>query len=208
MKVSVIMASFLGEYNGTKNRDQKFIRAVNSFLNQTYKNTELIIVSDGCPITNQICEQRYINEPNFKLVKMEKQNIFSGNVRNAGLENVDPNSQLITYLDSDDVIGKAHIETIVNQFDTKEFDMVYYNDFLTLTHDFKQLQRRDVQPRWASIGTSSISHINSPEVQGCWCDGYGHDFLFFLRLVSKGFRFKKLDIDPKYIVCHYGNGDF
>jgi len=206
MKVSVIMASFCGNYNDSKNRDQKFIRAVNSFLNQTYKDTELIIVSDGCEITSRICEERFINYPNIKLIKLEKQNIFSGNVRNSGLEYAE--GDLIMYLDNDDVIGKNHIETIVNQFDKNNYDMVYYNDFLTLTHDFKQLQRRDVQPRWASIGTSSIAHINSPEVKGCWSDGYGHDFIFFLRLISKGFKFKKLDIDPKYIVCHYANADF
>ena len=45
LKVSVVMASFLGEYSGAaKNRDKKFLRAVKSFKNQTYDNKELIIV--------------------------------------------------------------------------------------------------------------------------------------------------------------------
>ena len=52
MKFSVIMASYLGNYPGcANNREAKFIRSVKSFLNQSYDNKELIIVSDGCEIT-------------------------------------------------------------------------------------------------------------------------------------------------------------
>ena len=50
MKISVIMASFLQMGHKT-NQDIKFVRAVKSFLNQTYKDKELIIVSDGCQKT-------------------------------------------------------------------------------------------------------------------------------------------------------------
>jgi glycosyltransferase involved in cell wall biosynthesis len=42
MKVSVIMASWFNPQR--KNMEQKFIRSVNSFLNQTYDDKELIIV--------------------------------------------------------------------------------------------------------------------------------------------------------------------
>lgn len=47
--ISVIMPSYLGEYPGSrKDPDKKFIRAVESFKDQTLAQKELIIVSDGC----------------------------------------------------------------------------------------------------------------------------------------------------------------
>ena len=55
MKVSVIMPVYLGEYEGcASNRENKFIRAINSFLTSTLLDSELIIVSDNCLIAEQI----------------------------------------------------------------------------------------------------------------------------------------------------------
>jgi len=58
--ISVIMPSYLGKYEGSRiNADQKFIRAVESFQQQTLQNKELIIVSDGCEITNRIYRELF-----------------------------------------------------------------------------------------------------------------------------------------------------
>ena len=65
-KVSVIMASFLGSYPGrSSNPEDKFIRAVKSFITQTYENKELIIVSDGCQMTNMLYKNLFIFFKNF-----------------------------------------------------------------------------------------------------------------------------------------------
>lgn len=204
MKVSVIMASYLGDYPGAgKNRDKKIIRAVNSFLNQTYINKELIIVADGCNKTKKIYDAYWKDNENIKFVFIPKQALFSGKVRDSGIKI--SSGEIITYLDNDDIIGKKHIETIVNQFDD-DLDWVYYNDFLALNKEFNKFQKRWVQPRWASIGTSSISHRKSIDV--IWPDGYGHDYLKIIKMISLGTKFKKLEVDPQYIVCHYKGADF
>lgn len=213
-KVSVIMASYLGMYPGrSSNPEDKFIRAVKSFITQTYQNKELIIVADGCDTTVFLYNNMFQKFPNIKLVVIPKQPIYSGECRNAGLRIAD--GDIIMYLDNDDVIAKNHIETIVNQF-TDDLDMVYYDDYLVLSHDFKQLHKRIVEVRYGSIGTSAISHrnLNDPKysnIKDWWSDGYGHDWVFITTLIVNGMQFKKLDKTPSYLVCHYGGsqrGDF
>jgi len=210
MKISVIMASYLGNYpGGASNREIKFKRSVKSFINQTHKDKELIIVSDGCEITNKLYEENFSDIDNIKLIKLNKQPFYSGNMRNVAFDISD--GDIITYLDSDDAIGKKHLEIIDNQFDINEYDWVYYDDYMVLNKDFTKLHIRKVETRWASIGTSSISHKNPKNLKNGkylkWSDGYGHDFLFVFKLNALGLTFKKIENMPQYLVCHYRGMD-
>jgi glycosyltransferase involved in cell wall biosynthesis len=206
-KVSVIMASYLGEYPGAAtNRDKKFIRAVNSFKKQTYDNKELIIVSDGCQITVELYNKFFASNQNIKLIQIPKQPLYSGDMRNIAFQLA--SGEIISYLDSDDVLGANHLKIIVEQFDLDNYDFVYYDDLMTLDATFKNFHHRIVEPRWASIGTSSISHKNLPELRNSWSTQYGHDFIFVIKLASLGLRYKKLEKMPQYIVAHYQNADY
>lgn len=201
-KISVIMASYLGEYvNRASNPEKKFIRAVKSFLTQTYKNKELIIVADGCGVTESLYEDNFKEYDNVRLIKIPKQVIYSGECRNVGLEIAE--GGIISYLDNDDVIGKKHLETIMSQF-SDDVDLVYYDDYLVQSVDFKKLYKRYVEPRYGNIGTSAITHRKSDSLR--WIDGYGHDYVFVSSAIISGMRFKKLEQSPAYLVCHYGNG--
>jgi len=206
IKVSVIMASFLGEYPGcASNRDKKFIRAVKSFINQTYQNKELIIVADGCELTKKLYEENFSSYENIKCILIPKQTLFSGVVRTIGL--VEATGDYISYLDNDDVINKTHLEVIVNQFAT-DIDLYYYDDYLVLNKEFSKFQKRFVEIRYGQIGSSSIFHKNIRENWMTWENGYGHDFLFIMKIIQNGMKFKKLDTAPTYYVCHYYNADF
>jgi glycosyltransferase involved in cell wall biosynthesis len=206
-KVTVVMASYLGDYPGAAtNRDKKFIRAVNSFKKQTYDNKELIIVSDGCQLTVELYSKFFSNDSNIKLIQIPKQPLYSGEMRNVAFQIAE--GEIISYLDSDDVFGANHLKIIVEQFDLDNFDFVYYDDLMTLDATFKKFHHRIVEPRWASIGTSSISHKNIKGVTDCWSNGYSHDFLYVVKLTSAGLRYKKLENMPQYIVCHFSGADW
>ena len=204
-KISVIMASYLLNYPGAAtNRDKKFVRAVNSFKKQTYQNKELIIVSDGCQLTVELYNRFFANDDNIKLIQIPKQQLYSGEMRNAAFKIAD--GDIISYLDSDDILGKNHLQIIVDGFDLDKFDMVYYDDLMVLDSTFKKFYNRIVEPRWASIGTSSISH--KKDINVSWSTGYGHYFIFMMKLASAGLRFKKLERGSEYIVCHYQNANY
>jgi cellulose synthase/poly-beta-1,6-N-acetylglucosamine synthase-like glycosyltransferase len=209
-KVSIIMASYLGYYrNRASNPEMKFIRAVKSFLSQTYENKELIIVADGCEKTKSLYEEYFSNYENIKFFMLPKQELFSGKIRNKGLELAE--GDVITYLDNDDILGKKHLDILMSEF-TDDIDLLYYDDFLVLSSDFKNLHKRLVEIRYGSIGTSAICH--KPLSIFSWKNLYGHDFLFLLYAITNGAKFKKLSKPAEYLVCHYGDmnnpnhGDF
>lgn len=202
------MASFLN-MPGRDKLDLKFKRSVNSFLKQTHEDKELIIVADGCEKTMQMYNENFTSYENIKIIPIPKQPLYSGIMRNIAYEVAE--GDIITYLDADDVIGKNHLEIIHEQFDTQQYDWIYYNDYMTLDATFQKLHVRVVEPRYASIGTSSISHKHPKLLKDGdylkFSTGYGHDFVFVMKLASLGYKFKKLDKMPEYIVCHYQGMD-
>lgn len=191
-----------------KNMDKKFVRAVNSFLNQTHDDKELIIVSDGCQKTNELYEKNWKDNPQIKHFASMKMPMYAGGIRDIGIKMAD--GDIICYLDNDDVFGKTHLKTINDNFD-KDLDWAYYDDYMVLDPKFTKFYTRYVDPRYGSIGTSSITHKNPKNCDKLkdlkWFDGYGHDFLFVLKLASTGSKYKKIKT-PQYIVAHHKDGDF
>lgn len=201
-KISCIMPVYLGKYpHCSKNREDKFIRAVNSFLSQTYKKSELIIISDDCEAAEKIYLEKYSNQKDIIFSKITgRTKAFSGSPRNKGLSLA--SGEFITYLDSDDFILPTHFENIVNEI-SQYVDWVYYNDNvikeIESIHavETAKYEVRDVRPRESSIGTSSITHKSYVKLE--WGDGYAHDW----RAISKFLKlnFKKIH-NSGYIVCH------
>jgi len=110
--ISVIMPSYLNAYDGSRiESDIKFIRAVESFRAQTLEYKELIIVSDGCDITNKIYEDNWKTDPVIHLIKCEKSLApWPGKLREVGRAFAKYN--WISYLDTDDYILKVHLHKI------------------------------------------------------------------------------------------------
>jgi glycosyltransferase involved in cell wall biosynthesis len=199
MKISVIMPSFLEEYEvdsnkSAQNREFKFQRAVDSFLMQKYDNSELIIVSDGCEKTINIINDTYrsfIENEKIKLVSIPKQPFFSGFVRSKGIKKA--TGDLICYLDSDDMIGPFHLEAIHTYYDSS-LDWMYYDDFL---YDGDKRIQRNVAIAFGRIGTSSFCHLTKTPIE--WQSGYGHDWLTIQKLLN--LKYRKMNT-PEYLVCH------
>lgn len=126
--ISVIMPSYLGEYPGSrKNPDKKFIRAVESFRSQTFENKELIIISDGCELTNQIYQEKWQQDPTIRLIRSEKMEVtWPGELREIGRSIA--KYDWISYLDSDDVILSHHLETTWQRIHQRQKDVtVFFN---------------------------------------------------------------------------------
>lgn len=118
--ISVIMPSYLGEYPGSrKDPDKKFIRAVESFRSQTLAQKELIIVSDGCALTNQIYQERWQEDPEIRLIISEKMAVtWPGELREMGRSIA--KYDWIHYLDTDDLDLPNHLSIISKAIKERE----------------------------------------------------------------------------------------
>lgn len=202
MRFSIICPSYLGDYpNAAKDRDRKFVRMINSVMAQTFQDFELIIVSDGCEKTIKICEP-YFNEyyPKIKLFGIPKQKIWSGAVRNTGISKAQ--GDIITYIDTDDIIGENHLKIIDANFDT--CDWAYADHYIWNAHQEKFVPYRTNIDVHGQCGTSSISHRRS--LNAFWLNNsYSHDFDFINTLKSLSKNYKKMQ-PTQYKVCHTPNG--
>lgn len=90
-------------------------RCVDSILNQTFKDFELILVDDGSPDNCPVICDEYASKYDFVHV-IHKENGGLSDARNAGIDWAFKNSdsEWITFIDSDDWIHKQYLEILYN----------------------------------------------------------------------------------------------
>jgi glycosyltransferase involved in cell wall biosynthesis len=117
--VSVIIPS----YNATK----RLSDAVNSALEQTYRDIEIIVVDDNDPLsdgrrnTEKIMSQ-YVDNPAVRYIKHDK-NRNGAAARNTGIKNA--KGYYICFLDDDDIFYDSRVEKCVEFMESTEADAVY-----------------------------------------------------------------------------------
>lgn len=112
MKVSVIVPIY--------NSEKWIERCVNSILEQTYRNIELILIDDGSQDNSfEICNELAKKDNRIKLIHIENQGV--ANARNIGLENVC--GDFITFCDSDDTYEKDFIEKLLNLYNESKSEL-------------------------------------------------------------------------------------
>lgn len=113
MKVSVIIPVYKAE---------KYLAVcVDSVLQQTYKELEVILVEDGSPDQcGQICDEYAKKDSRVKVIHKENQGVSMA--RNTGLELA--TGEYVQFVDSDDYLDIHMIETLVNALEESKADLV------------------------------------------------------------------------------------
>ena len=85
-------------------------KCVDSIINQTYQNLEIILVNDGSPDNcGSICEEYALKDQRIKLIN--KENGGLSDARNFGLDIA--TGDYICFIDSDDYIDNYYIEKLL-----------------------------------------------------------------------------------------------
>ena len=195
MKFTVVIPSYLGPYRtAAANRPEKLVRAINSVINQTYQDFEIIVVADGCEQTMEI-----VKDMPVRSFLIEKQKEWTGQ-RNKGLD--EAKGEFIAYLDIDDILGVNHLEKIAKGLNG--YDWVWFND-IRYSPKLEQWYENpcDIH-RIGSHGTSNICHKSSLPYR--WVHkGYAHDY-YFIKALKQNLNYTKIQ-GGEYYVCHIPNSN-
>lgn len=116
MKFSIIVPVY--------NVEKYLKKCLDSIIDQTYKNYEVIVVNDGSPDNSQaIIEEYKKNYPN-KIKAYNKQNGGLSDARNFGLQYT--TGDYVIFVDSDDYVKNDMLEVLNNNIKENE-DVIGYN---------------------------------------------------------------------------------
>lgn len=101
------------------NNENSLERCINSVLNQTYKNFELLIIDDGSSDLSSFICKKYINQ-DHRVRYYYKKNGGVCSARNIGLNNAQ--FKYITFIDADDFIEIDHLKNFIKYIN--KFDLV------------------------------------------------------------------------------------
>ena len=95
-------------------------RCVESVVNQTYKNLEIILVDDGSPDNcGKICDEFARKDERIKVI--HKKNGGLSDARNAGIDVA--KGEFLSFIDSDDYVDKRFIQTMYNNLINNDADI-------------------------------------------------------------------------------------
>lgn len=110
------------------NVEEYIYQCVDSIVNQTYKNLEIILVNDGSPDNcGEICDDYALKDSRIKVI--HKKNGGLSDARNVGLDNAQ--GEYILFTDSDDFIHPQFVECLysnIGDADMAFCDLLPYYD--------------------------------------------------------------------------------
>lgn len=165
MKVSVVVPVY--------NVEPYLDKCLNSLLNQSFEDFEVIIVNDGSPDNSSLIIEKYV-ELNPKIFKaFTKKNGGLSDARNYGLKHI--KGKYVTFVDSDDYVEKDYLRKLYNKIDNENLDIVACG-------------MKEITPHGEKIFLESINSINEYLINlpAAWNKIFRCSFL---KLVD--FQFKK-----------------
>ena len=116
IKVSVIVPVY--------NVEDYLARCLDSLVNQTLKEIEIIVVNDGSPDNSQKIIDKYAKK-NLNIKAYKKENGGLSDTRNYGIKKA--NGEYIAFIDSDDFVDKTMLEKMYQKAINDDADIVVCN---------------------------------------------------------------------------------
>ncbi len=180
---------------------EKYIReCIDSLLNQTYKDLEIICVNDGSKDNSlEILNEYATNDSRIKVYSKPNEGKGAASARNLGLSYA--TGEYVMFLDSDDFFELDMIESMVSKAEESSFDLVVcsadrYDDKLgCITGEYKHIELSDAPDKVFFSWKDCAEHIFQI------CDLIAWNKLYRrAMLIDNDLRFEPIPIsDDQYI---------
>lgn len=121
-------------YNAEKYLDY----SIQSVLNQTYKDYELILVNDGSTDSSlEICRKYQLSDERIRIISQENRGISGA--RNAGINAAI--AEYITFIDNDDIIHPRMYQIMLEHMISEKLDLIMCEAARTKNYDFKEVAK-------------------------------------------------------------------
>lgn len=139
-KVSVIIPAY--------NCEKYISKCIESIINQTYQNIEILIINDGSKDKTKDVINSFVNKDK-RIAYIEQENSGPSVARNNGIDKA--KGDYLIFIDSDDTVSENYVENLLNNILIKKSDIVCcgyidisiygefkYSDFIDDTNNIKK----------------------------------------------------------------------
>lgn len=155
VKVSVVVPIY--------NVEKYLPRCVDSLINQTFSNYEIILVNDASPDNCASIIDDYVSKYPDKVIGLTKQNGGLSDARNYGLYHA--KGEYIAFIDSDDYVDKTFIEKMYNKAIETQAEIVVcgYYGVDEVKNTSRWLQEGNIEMYDSTLDeTPELIHYNAP----------------------------------------------
>ncbi len=123
---------------------ENYIRkCIDSVINQTYKNLEIILIDDGTPDNSgKICDE--YAEKDSRIIVLHNENMGLSGARNCGLDIA--TGKYVSFIDSDDYVDTCYIEKLYNALKSENADMAICKFKYIFEKDYKNINIKSILP--------------------------------------------------------------
>lgn len=107
---------------------EKFLRrCIDSIINQSYSNLEIILVDDGSPDNcGKICDEYAALDNRIKVIHQANGGLSAA--RNIGIDSA--TGEYVAFIDSDDYIASNMYDEMISLMETNDLDIISCNAFI------------------------------------------------------------------------------
>ena len=194
VKVSIIIPAY--------NVEKYILKCINSLLEQTEKEIEVIVVDDGSKDKTNLIVKKHAN-----IVLIEQENKGVSAARNTGLQNA--KGKYTMFIDADDWLEKDAIENLYKIAETKNYELIRFEKVIDLPYkrvvntpifEEENITPQDLQKKFLEVGSLNSVCLNftlSKLIQDnkiVFNDNlkFAEDMIFTLDLITKAKNVKYL----------------